>query len=250
MRIPQWFVCLAATATVAGAVASGCGSSSKTSPGVDAASDVTSSGSDASTCMPEALETIPDGGIFAPGCGACVMAMCSSQVAACSADCTCGSTLNTITTCFAELPPADAGESDAAAGGGLGAFGALGSLFGGGGMGALSCLEPLLLSGLAGGGGSGGGLLGGLLGGGGGGLLGGAATDGGGSATTGVLTCLAVTCGCLGGGLMDGGAPDAGRGGAPGADSGADVAAGDGSPSDAANADAPSADGSSDSAEQ
>jgi hypothetical protein len=179
------------------------------------------------------------------------MTMCSSQVAACGADCTCGSTLNTLTTCLAELPPADAGESDAAAGGGLGAFGALGSLFGDGGIGALSCLEPLLLSGLAGGGG--GGLLGGLLGGGGGGLLGGGArTDGGAgrSATTGVLMCLATTCGCLGGATMDGGAPDDGRGGAPGTDSGADVAAGYGIPSDAANADAPSTDGSSEAAEQ
>jgi hypothetical protein len=238
MRVSRWFVGLAATFAVLGAVISGCGSSSKTSPGVDAASDVTSSGSDASTCAPEALASIPDGGIFAPGCGACVMTMCSSQVAACSADCTCGSTLNMVTTCLAELPPPDAGEADAAAGGGLGAFGAIGSRLGGGGTSALTCFEPLLLSGLGGGGA--GGLLGGLLGGAGGG---GTTTEGGagGSATTGVLTCLAMTCGCLGGGMMEGGAPEAGRDATPGTD----AAAADGSSGDATAADAPSGDAAS-----
>ncbi|MGO9839427.1 MAG: hypothetical protein ACLP1X_35050 [Polyangiaceae bacterium] len=240
MRVSRWFVGLAAIFAVAGAVVSGCGSSNKTSPAVDAASEATSSGNDASTCAPEALESIPDGGIFAPGCGACVMTMCSSQVAACSADCTCGSTLNMVTTCLAGLPPPDAGEADAAAGGGLGAFGALGSLLGGG-TGALTCFEPLLLSGLGGGGA--GGLLGGLLGGGAGGAT---TTEGGagGSATTGVLTCLATTCGCLGGGMMEGGAPEAGRDATLGTDAAASDASSSDGTTDASSGDAASTDGS------
>ncbi len=236
MRIPQWFVGLTATAAIAGAVASGFGCSSKNSPsGVDSGLDGASSDFDSFVCAPQPLGSIPDGGIFAPGCGACVNAMCMAQVAACSADCTCGSQLNMVNTCLAGLPPQEGG----AAGGIAGLLS--------GGTGALTCLLPLA---------SGGGGIAGLLGGGGGGLAGlvgggGAATEGGaapddaapaGGALGGVLTCLLTTCSCFGSLTMEGGAPEAGGG------------TGDSSSPEAASADAPgeaaSADGSSEAAAQ
>jgi hypothetical protein len=236
MRISRWFVGLAATGAIASALASGCGSSSKSSPSVDSGPDRASSDIDAFVCMPEPLGNIPDSGIFAPGCGPCVTSMCMAQVAACSADCTCGSQLNMVNTCLAGLPPQEGG-----------AAGGLAGLLAGGGTGALTCLSSLAsggggIAGLLGGGGGG---LAGLLGGGGAATEGGAATDDAapaGGALGGVLTCLLTTCSCFGSLTMEGGAPEAGGG------------AGDSSSPEAASADAPSeaasADGSSDAAAQ
>ena len=216
MRISRWFVGLAATGAIASALASGCGSSSKSSPSVDSGPDRASSDIDAFVCMPEPLGNIPDSGIFAPGGGPCVTSMCMAQVAACSADCTCGSQLNMVNTCLAGLPPQEGG-----------AAGGLAGLLAGGGTGALTCLSSL------------------ASGGGGAATEGGAATDDAapaGGALGGVLTCLLTTCSCFGSLTMEGGAPEAGGG------------AGDSSSPEAASADAPSeaasADGSSDAAAQ
>ena len=251
MRFSQWFVGLAATGAIAGAVASGCSSSSKTSPPADSGPEMSGdSGGDGAVCAPEQLTPIPaDAGGLAPACSSCVMTKCVAAVSECNTDCTCGSNLNPVLMCLEMQSPAEAGAADA---GGAGALGGLGGLFGGGGAGggALTCFEPLALSLLGGGGATGGlGALTGLLGAAGGG----GATDGAAPATTGnatvdVLTCLAMTCGCLGAlPGMEAGAPEAGAG----AEAGTGDATGDvGTSGDGAGGDSSSGDGSSDAAGQ
>jgi hypothetical protein len=227
MRLSRWFFGLAATGTISGAIGSGCGSSNKGAPspsdsGSASTPEVTTTApADAFVCMPEALASLPDSGIFTPGCQACVTAMCATDVEACSSDCTCGSTLNQVNTCLATQPAPDGG---AAAG--------IGNIFGGGGLGAAMCFTPLLLGGGGIAGLLGGGGIAGLLGGFGGALGGGAApadggaADGGaasGSPTTKVIACLATTCGCLG--ALGGAAAEAGTDAAPAPDSSGTVGA-------------------------
>jgi hypothetical protein len=189
------------------------------------------SGGDGAVCAPEQLTPIPaDAGGLAPACSSCVMTKCVAAVSECNTDCTCGSNLNPVLMCLEMQSPAEAG---AAAAGGAGALGGLGGLVGGGGAGgsALTCFEPLLLS---------------LLGG--GGATGGAAPATTGNATVDVLTCLAMTCGCLGAlPGMEAGAPEAGGG----AEAGTGDATGDvGTSGDGAGGDSSSGDGSSDAAGQ
>jgi len=233
MRFSQWFVGLAATSAVAGAVASGCGSSSKSGP-----ADAGNSGEEntVDSCTPtDLMVNAPDSAAGA-ACESCVMTTCKAAVMECNADCTCGATLNMVTSCLAALPPVEAGAADAAAaGGGLG--GALGGLAGGGGTGALTCFLPLASGGI----GAFAGLAAGAMGGGG-------ATDGGapaltGNGTTDFLTCFAMTCSCLGAlPTLDGGPPDGGtaEAGSTGDGSSTDAPASDGPSGEASSADSPS----------
>lgn len=205
MRARQWVVGLSAAGAVLGLAISGCGSNSSTSE-KDASAEA---GDDGNTtpCTPMAVNPSDSG-----ACTICTATMCGKQVAACNADCTCGSTINQVNTCIAGLPPMSA---DAAAG-----LGGLTALLPG-----AMCLAPL---------------VGGIGGGGGGPSM----------ATTGLFQCLLTSCmaQCLGGGMPVGGAdaaprseggadtstPDASTGDAPG-----DVATVDATP-DAAGSDASS----------
>jgi hypothetical protein len=173
----------------------GCGSSS--SGGAKDAGD--DSAVDA-PCTPEDA-SFPDSG----ACGACIQSTCATQLMACSQDCTCGMTINTVATCLQTTPPPALG--------GLGNIAALLGTDAGNQLVAFAMCAGTGAGGLTGG--LGGGLAGGLGGGGsaGGGAAGGAMSSAAGNYVSCLLTSCATACGPGDGGVDGGTETGAGDGG-------------------------------------